>query len=64
MKCSSQLVTRLSWFEGEVLMCWVEGVLVVVSVPASHDCCLQQVVSLSLFLSFAGRVAAPQGKSV
>ena len=37
MKCSSQLVTRLSWFEGEVLMCWVEGVLVVVSVPASHD---------------------------
>ena len=36
MMCSSQL-TRLSWFEGEVLMCCVEGVLVVVSVPASHD---------------------------
>ena len=36
MMCSSQL-TRLSEFEGEVLMCWVEGVLVVVSVPASHD---------------------------
>ena len=36
MMCSSQL-TRLSWFEGEVLMWCVEGVLVVVSVPASHD---------------------------
>ena len=36
MMCSSQL-TRLSWFEGEILMWWVEGVLVVVSVPASHD---------------------------
>ena len=46
-------------------MCWVEGFLVVVSVTASHDCCLQQVsVSLSLSLSFPERVAAPQGKSV
>ena len=36
MMSSSQL-TRLSWFEREVLMWCVEGVLVVVSVPASHD---------------------------
>ena len=36
MMCSSQL-TRPSWFEEEVLMWCVEGVLVVVSVPASHD---------------------------
>ena len=36
MMGSSQL-TRPSWFEGEVLMWCVEGVLVVVSVPASHD---------------------------
>ena len=36
MMCSSQL-TRLSWFEGEVLMWCVEGVLVVVSVPAFRD---------------------------
>ena len=35
MMCPSQL-TRLSWFEGEVLMWCVEGVLVLVCVPASH----------------------------
>ena len=30
-------LTRLGWFEGGVLMWCVKGVLVVVSVPASHD---------------------------
>ena len=32
-------------------MCWVEGVLVVVSVPASHDSCLDNKLYLCHYFS-------------
>ena len=42
----------------------VEGVLVVVSVPASHDWLCNKLYHYDCFSPFAGRVPAPSRESV